>query len=469
MTRRGAIIISTYDNIANRYYAEKRRILEQSVMNIKSKIIVSGIFMMNGGLSLIYFFLKLFPIKSGKILFCSRQSDSEPLDFLLIKNEIGKRCENAEFVTICSRTEHNATKMIKFAAQVLKSMYHLATSSVCIVDSYWPTVSVLKHKKDLKVIQIWHSIGKMKKSGFQALDKKSGRNGSYARALKMHNNYDYLIGGSPVWNKYYCEAFNISEEKILNYGLPRIDYLLDTQQRNKDRFLKEFPQWKDKKIVLYAPTFRRNMKSEWSRIADAQKYDDIVIIVKNHPGQAIDKEEARGNIAFIDDWETIDLIAACDYMITDYSSIALEAAVLRKKTFYWVYDYDEYMENSGININLKKEMSGNVFENIDDLMYCVKNDKYNSELQEWYIKKYLPAELGKSTEKIATLTLDLIREQVNMYETGYNGRRQGEQMEGVFRDFKTLGGSEWRAADLSDNKVVDYGGSEELRDHSNIS
>lgn len=439
-------------------------------MDIKSKFVQGLILLMKSVLSLIYFFFKLIPVKEEKVLFCSRQSNKEPLDFLLIKNEIKKRASNVVFATVCSHLDNSVKGIVLFAVQILKSAYHLATSNICVVDSYWPAVSILKHKKNLKIIQIWHSIGKIKKSGFQSLDKKSGRKSNYAQILKMHNNYDYFIGGAPVWNRYYCEAFDITEDRILNYGLPRIDYLIDTEKENRRKFFEEFPQWKDKKIVLYAPTFRRNMKSKWNKIAEVKKYDDMLIIVKNHPGQSIGKVKENENILFINDWETIDLIAVCDYMITDYSSIALEAAVLKKKTLYWIYDYDEYMENSGTNINLKEELHDNVSEDINELIDSIENDKYNYELQERYIKKYLPENMGNSTEKIVSLILKLITEQqVNVYETCDNGGRSGKQMEKLFGNLQAFSEGEWRTTDMQNDKIAEYDGSKKLGNNSNVS
>lgn len=376
-------------------------------MNITVRVVQLCILMFNWMLSGIYFFLKFFPAKK-KILFCSRQSNHEPLDFRLLRETIKKVEPEIEFVTICSHIEHSIKGYMSFFICLIRSMYHLATSKVCVLDSYWPAACMLKHKETLQVVQIWHSLGKTKKSGYQTLGRKSGRKQEFADFLKMHKQYDWLIGGSPIWNPYYCEAFHLPEERILNWGLPRIDYLLDTEAANRARFFREYPQLSEKKIVLYVPTFRKHMKSHEKEILQVARDEQIVLIIKNHPGQAIKKRVENEGVYYLDDWETMDLLAVCDYVITDYSSISLEAAVLRKKTFYWTYDYDEYMENSGINLNLKDELSENVFEDIMELMACIKEDRYNAEQQSRYIEKYLPKELGGSTKKIADWLIGMV-------------------------------------------------------------
>ncbi|MBS5335236.1 MAG: CDP-glycerol glycerophosphotransferase family protein [Anaerovoracaceae bacterium] len=438
-------------------------------MNIKVNFISTSIRVLNYLLSFIYFFIKLIPTKRGKILFLSRQSDKIPLDFVLLKNRIKQMDSSASVVVICSRVGHSAKESFLFFVQMIRSMYHLATSRVCIIDSYWPAVSMLKHKKNLKIIQIWHSIGKMKKSGYQSLDKKSGRKSQYAMLLKMHDNYDYFIGGAEIFNKYYCEAFRISEDKILNYGLPRIDYLIETEKQNRARFYNEFPELKDKKVVLYAPTFRRNMKSGWENILNADISSDIAVIIKNHPGQCTHKAAETSHIRYMDDWETIDLISACDYLITDYSSIAFEAAVLRKKTFFWIYDYEQYMENSGINIDLKKELSHNVFKNIDELMAAIENDDYSTAQQEKFIRKYLLDDIGHSTDKIAGLAVRLAESKENNNEVYNNGRWQGRTVEEPSWNIKTFGGDRRRKADMQDNKTSAKGNSAGYGNHSNVS
>lgn len=374
---------------------------------VKTKIMQAAVVILSGFLSFIYFFMKIRPTKPGRVVFCSRQSDEMTVDFLLLQREIKKIRPDATFVAILNHVKPGFKGYAGLAADILRSMWHLAAAQICVLDSYWPAVSMLKHKDTLKVIQMWHAIGKMKKSGLQALDKKSGRSGALASSLKMHRNYDYFIGGAPFWNKFYKQAFGLRDEQILNYGLPRIDYLLETAESNCKRFADEFPQLAGKKIVLYAPTFRKNMTAHWEDITGAAEYDDVRIIVKNHPEQWAGKA-AGGGVIYIDDWKTMDLIAVCDYLITDYSSIALEAAVLRKKTFFWTYDYDEYMENSGTNIDLRQEVPDNMSADIDDIIERVEKDDYDEEEQARYIRKFLPAQLGGSARRIAEKAAELM-------------------------------------------------------------
>lgn len=355
----------------------------------------------------VYFFLKGFPVRKHKILFCSRQSNDVPLDFMLIEREIRNEIPEAECVNICCHMGHKVSGYVRYMWYFTKSLYHLATSHICILDSYWPAVSLLKHKKNLKVIQIWHAIGKIKQSGYQTLGKKSGRNAEYARALNMHGNYDYVIAGAKFWNQYYCRSFGIKKDKILNYGLPRIDYLINTEKKNRENFFSRYPVLKNRKIILYAPTFRRNMRSHWEEILDVID-DGYALIVKKHPGEYAHSPKQHKNVFYMDEFKTIELMAVCDYFITDYSAGALEAAVLKKKTYYWTYDYEDYVRNNGLNIELDKEAAPYVFTDIRKLMDSIRSGKYDESFMERYREKFLPEELGNSTEKIVKLIKDMI-------------------------------------------------------------
>lgn len=376
---------------------------------MKSLIFKLLIILFKSVMRFIYFFMKLFKTKNNRVLFCSRQSNTASIDFKLLQEELQNRNETLEIITICNRMEKTPKSLMSFAVDMLRSMYYLATSKVCIVDSYWPAVSILKHKKTLKVVQIWHSIGKIKKSGYQSVGKGSGRSVNVAHWLDMHKNYDYIIAGAKSWNKFYCESFNVSEDVLLNYGLPRIDYLINTADNNKEKFFEENPSLRGKKIVLYTPTFRRNMEDRWNEITKVNWPKDIALIIKLHPNQDKTKDVLeKDNIYYFDEWKTADLISVCDYMVTDYSAIALEAAILNKKTFYWTYDYEQYTKNNGVNINLLEYVMNNVEPDLDKLVNKIVDDNFDEQEFQLYRKRFLPEELGVSTYKIVDLIESLM-------------------------------------------------------------
>lgn len=127
------------------------------------------------------------------------------------------------------------------------------------------------------------------------------------------------------------------------------------------------------------------------------------------------------------------------------------------------------MENSGINIDLKKELSHNVFKNIDELMAAIENDDYSTAQQEKFIRKYLLDDIGHSTDKIAGLAVRLAESKENNNEVYNNGRWQGRTVEEPSWNIKTFGGDRRRKADMQDNKTSAKGNSAGYGNHSNVS
>lgn len=362
-------------------------------------------------LRIIYGVIKLFPMRQNKILFLSRQADELSVDFSLLRDKLNEKAKaEIEIVSICKRFRGKKDGAVIFVIKQLKSLYHLATAKICILDAYWPTVSMLSHKKDMTVIQMWHSLGKIKKSGFQTLDLEGGRSRRIAEALNMHENYDYIIAGGKAWNRYYVEAFRINEKNILNFGLPRLDRI--AEKAKDEQATKEFFQrnsdLEDRKIILYVPTYRRyNMNDGIEALAKVFEGKEFAFIYRGHQNQE-GEQDLSCDYLKLEDEDMLSLMAAADYVVTDYSSIAIEAAAMDKKILYYLYDYDRYTSGNGINLNLFETMPGCVFRQAEEIYYAVLND-YPYESLRAYKERFLPEDVGTAAEKTADYILEVIK------------------------------------------------------------
>ncbi|MBR1763564.1 MAG: CDP-glycerol glycerophosphotransferase family protein [Eubacterium sp.] len=360
------------------------------------------LYVLRAFLVILYAPIKLLPSKKNKVVFLSRQTNGASLDYRLVQEYLKSRDEGIRIVNICRRYEKGLTEYVVFLINIVRSLYHLSTSGVCVIDGYWPAVSMLRHKKTLTVIEIWHAMGKIKESGYKALGKRSGRNPRVAKAMRMHRNYDVVVAGAKAWNKFYCESFDISEDVLLNCGLPRIDYLLKTKEENRRKVLSLYPELENKTVLLYAPTFRKGWDAEWEDLEKCLDFNRYALIVKAHPNQ---KLTLTPNCLTCDEFSSAELLSVCDYLITDYSAIAVEGALIDVKTFYYVYDYEEYLENNGLNIDLFKEMPDCVFKDAKALANALEKEYPISSL-EHYKAKYLPENLGTSTKTIGDLIIN---------------------------------------------------------------
>lgn len=355
-------------------------------------------------MAIIYAPLKLFSQDPNKVVFLSRQSDTPSLDFRMLMEEIKRQNPDAKIVCICNRIGKGLASKVSYGCDLLRSLYHLATSKVCVLDSYWPAVSTLHHKDGLVVIQIWHSLGKVKQSGWQAVGRPGGRPEDEARAMRMHANYDYIVAGAPAWNQFYCEGFHCHEEQILNFALPRLDVIVSGQEKTAEKILERYPELCGKKVVVYAPTFRRGEQNAHFGLATRLDANEYALVVKAHPNQGV---EAPGCLT-CKGFSTMQLLSVADVVITDYSSVAVEAAAANVPTLYYLYDYEKYLSGTGLNINIPAEMPSCVMYDEPSLAEAVRKvcaGDYPWDELARYRERYVIADPGHSTRDIASFVV----------------------------------------------------------------
>ena len=289
-------------------------------------------------LNIIYAVMKKIKTKN-QILFVSMQSNKLSLDFELLKKEIENKNSDIKLVFLCKKMDTSLNKKSEYikyvfnmVGYVFKAMYYLSTSKVCVTESYCVPISILKHKKELKVLQIWHASGAVKKFGYQSLDTQEGKSKEIADLMCMHKNYDYVIAPSEVTKNIFSEAFEIEKEKIIKLGLPRLEYIYNSKYDKKQEMYSKYPELKDKKIIFYAPTFRKGKKVDLSEIInyplDKKRYK---LIIKLHP---LENTDIPDEYKIDSQYTTYDLIKIADYIITDYSILSVEASILKKKYCY---------------------------------------------------------------------------------------------------------------------------------------
>lgn len=380
--------------------------------NIRTNIIRIGICVGKYFMNLIYIFLKIIPCKN-KVVMLSRQSNKVNIDFNYIEKEILRRNKNVEVKILCKVLKNASIARLEYCFYILKCMYHIATAKVCILDGYSIPISILKHKKDLKIIQIWHASGAIKKFGYQSINKKEGRGEEISRIMKMHRNYTYVIAPSKATAKFYAEAFSIDESRIIINGLPRLDYIIGNEESiNKTKnFYKEYPKYKNKKIILYVPTFRKDFDSsiyikKSIENINFSKYD---LIIKLHP---LDKSERLLEYSVDAKYNTYDLLRVADYIITDYSAVAFEASILEKPLYFYVYDIENYEKSRGLNVDLFKEMSNETSKDIKEIIKSIENDEYDFMELERFKNKYMENSFYNSTGKMVNFIFKCLNEEV---------------------------------------------------------
>ena len=369
-------------------------------------------------LKVLYFFIKLFPTKN-KITLISRQGNNPSIDFKLLN----KRLSNEyEVVMLCRKLEPGITNKIKYIFHIFSQMYHIATSKVVILDSYCIPVSILHHKKSLVVIQMWHAMGSLKKFGFSVLETDTktsafskklsvSKKKEIATLMHMHENYDYIFASCEVSAPNFAEAFGYDLDHMVIMPLPMVDILTDNDYKNKKviEIKNTYKEMNNKKNIIYVPTFRPEEKEEKiQELIDSIDYKNYNLIIKLHPLTKLSNYDKR--VIWDRKFSSRDMMLASDYIITDYSAIVYEASLLNKPIFFYIYDYEDYVEKRNFYIDFYEELPGRMCESATELFNCIKNNEYDLDKIKEFSSKYIDMNDKKICDRIADFIQNAILE-----------------------------------------------------------
>lgn len=327
--------------------------------------------------------------KKNRITFISMTMEELTLDFKLLYDELNKE-NKYDIHTNLMQVEKGLKGDFLYFLNLLKQLIQMKKSAVVILNDNNYIVSRFK-PKNTKILQVWHACGAIKKFGNQ-IDRSYTISG-----------YDAIVCSAEYWKAVYAKAFGAKIDQIHATGMPRIDLLV--APKTKDEFYTRFPQCKGKKCILYAPTFRGNIRKGF----EVDSFDikgvldrlggEYCILYKFHPlleGVRVDHERA------IDchKEDLYELMRICDVLISDYSSVILDYALLEKPMIAYVDDLDTYEKEIGLNIAYRKEFPGPICINEKELLEAILHlEKPNSSFQ----KKYITHSDGNNTKRVAAL------------------------------------------------------------------
>lgn len=322
-------------------------------------ILPSALNLLICGARAIYAVLKLLPAQR-KVVLITREPRQITVDFALLKDALRRKHPDHRVVVIKHKKLSPA-----YIPKAFREMYHLATCSGCLVDGYIIPVSILTHRKDLRIGQIWHALGALKKFGHLASGTRDGPNPRVAATMRMHQNYTFVCASGEVPASIYTAAFGIPAERVWPLGMPRVDYLLDEQRmaQRRRRVLEHYPQLRSSReaggrTVLYIPTFRRGQHVPYTQVATAFAEEDAsTLVLLPHPIDRSPLPEG-GRTIIGTAFGVLDWLAVADVVITDYSAVTYEAALRDIPLVFWPYDMDEYLEARGLAVDYAAEVPG---------------------------------------------------------------------------------------------------------------
>ena len=226
-----------------------------------------------------------------------------------------------------------------------------------VPDHIWP-------KENQVYVQCWHGTP-LKRLGYDlqtsenAIDSIADIREKYDMDAKK---FKYILSPSAFASEKFTSAWNLKasgmEDKVMEVGYPRNDFLLNYKADDLKK-IKEFigiPE--DKKVILYAPTWRDNqheagvgftydLNVDFERLR-RELGDEYVILFRVHylVASSFSFRDFEGfiyNVSNYDDINHLYLIA--DLLITDYSSVFFDYGILKKPMLFYMYDLDDYKDS----------------------------------------------------------------------------------------------------------------------------
>ena len=313
---------------------------------------------------------------------------------------------------------------VKVKRTRIQYFYIMAIARVIVSDSRMPKYII--KRKGVTYIQTWHGTP-LKKLALDMDDvSMAGEKDIETYKYNFAKNaatWDYLISQNEFSTKVFRQAFAFYKQ-ILEIGYPRNDILFQKNNEKDIRALKEelgLPL--DKKIILYAPTWRDDEFYDKGKYKFASKLDfdlareelkeEYVFIVKYHylVQDQIDWSSYKGFVYNYDMTCDISLLyLVSDMLITDYSSVMFDYSLLRRPILFYTYDLDKYKnELRGFYFDLTKEAPGPLVTTTSELINQIKNyrmEEYQAAYDAFH-DKYNHADDGTASQKVVDLILSL--------------------------------------------------------------
>ena len=283
-----------------------------------------------------------------------------------------------------------------FSMQYLKE---IATAKVIVCNHRTGNAHYFKKRKGQFYIQTWHSSLRLKKIEGDA----PGLGEEYATYAKADSQkIDLLLSGCAFSTDIFKRAFWYDGE-IFEHGTPRCDGFF-RQNDAKTKVYRFYNIPAGKKLALYAPTFRKDKKAsvygmDFDKLGAALG-DDWTVACRLHPNLNADVS-GLGCISMSSYPDMQELLAACDLLITDYSSSMFDMAVAGKKCALYVPDLENYMATErGLYFDIQS-LPFPKAKDMDQLCSCVADFAGYEERCQAFLKEIGSFEDGNAAQSVA--------------------------------------------------------------------
>lgn len=279
-------------------------------------------------------------------------------------------------------------------------------------------------QKNQVYVQCWHGTP-LKRLGCDLAHLDNAMNNlkeMKKRYKEEAKKFSFFLSPSKFASDRFISIWNMKEigkeNCILELGYPRNDFLYNYTDSDLQEIKENLGIIKcDKKIILYAPTYRDNQHTSgvgytYKTEVDFDKLQkelgqDYIILFRAHwlIANNFDFEKYKGFIYNVSDYDDInDLYIVADMLITDYSSVFFDFANLKRPILFYMYDLEAYRDDiRGFYLDLE-ELPGPILRTEDEIIEKIKDmssgtEFYNEKYQQ-FLKTYNYLDDGKAAKRV---------------------------------------------------------------------
>ena len=306
--------------------------------------------------------------------------------------------------------------LLQAVARIFRRSYRVASSRLVIVDDYFFPIYPVKKRPGVTIVQVWHACGAFKRFGRATLEAEWGADKIFLAWVPIHSNYDLTLVSSASIAPIYAKAFGQSVETIsAAFGIPRTDALLPSPRRDEaERAVRERLGLHDERTtILYAPTFRgADLKG-----AAAPELLDIAalyralgseyrLILRLHPfvksAMRIPPEVGDFVVDASAEPDANEVILAGDILVSDYSSIIFEYALLNRPMAFLAPDLAAYERERGFFFDYRTGVPGPVVEDATQLAHWIQAKEFDLERVRAFAASSFDVMDGRATERFVS-------------------------------------------------------------------
>ncbi|MFL6139007.1 MAG: CDP-glycerol glycerophosphotransferase family protein [Frankiaceae bacterium] len=288
----------------------------------------------------------------------------------------------------------------------------LATAEHWVDNAGLPPMVVKRPEQTY--VQTWHGTA-LKVMGFDVPSVKRSSKDELDALQRQADRWDYFLVRCEHDVETLLPAFRARAEP-LRYGYPRNDVLVTAAAPGgRGERLAALGLPTDRRIVLYAPTFREGasggrrrfqMPIDLDRFA-AELGDTHLLLVRPHYLDRYAVPPRYGacvrNASSVHD--VSELLAVADLLVTDYSSVMFDFAVTRRPMVFFTYDYDDYVgATRGTYVDLADVAPGPLVTTSDELIDAVRDsDGWTASYADRYarfVKRFAEYDDGHAAERV---------------------------------------------------------------------